>query len=432
MTTEWILTAAAIFALLVFSAFFSGSETALTAASRNRLHGLAKQGDSRARVVIGLRQRNERLIGGILLGNNLVNILASALATGLLLRVFGDAGIVYATLGMTFLVLVFAEVLPKTYAMSHADRMALAVAAPVRILVYVLSPITHAIYLLVRTTLRLFGIELGAELGRAEAEEELRGAIDLHEGVEPESRHERQMLRSILDLDDVEVEEIMTHRRNVAMIDAEDKADAVVDQILASPFTRIPLYRGEQDNVIGVLHAKEVLRELRRLGGDVSGIDFAQLAVAPWFVPDTTSLLDQLQAFRERRKHFAVVVDEYGSLMGIVTLEDILEEIVGEIEDEHDTPVRGVRAQPDGSYIIDGDVTLRDLDREFDWNLPDEEASTIAGLVLHEARLIPEKGQVFKFHGFRFEILRRLRNQITSIRVTPPGVKPPTEAAIEE
>lgn len=428
MTTEWLITAGAILMLLVLSAFFSGSETALTAASRHRLHGLAKQGDHRAKVVIGLRRRNERLIGSILLGNNLVNILASALATSLLLKVFGDNGVVYATLGMTFLVLVFAEVLPKTYALSHADRMALAVGSPVRILVYVLSPITHAIYLLVRTTLNLFGVELGAELGRAEAEEELRGAIDLHEGGEPESRHERQMLRSILDLDDVEVGEIMTHRRNVAMIDVENKPDSIVDQILDSQFTRIPLYRGEQDNVIGVLHAKEVLRELRRRGGEVTGIDFADLAAKPWFVPDTTSLLDQLQAFRERREHFAVVVDEYGSLMGIVTLEDILEEIVGEIEDEHDMPVRGVRAQPDGSYIIDGDVTLRDLDREFDWNLPDEEASTIAGLVLHEARLIPEKGQMFVFHGFRFEILRRLRNQITSIRVTPPGTKaPPVE-----
>ncbi len=432
MTMESIITMGAILGLLILSAFFSGAETALTAASRPRLHGLAKQGDHRARVVIGLRRRNERLIGAILLGNNLVNILASVLATSLLLKMFGDNGVVYATLVMTFLVLVFAEVLPKTYAMSHADRMALKVGRPVKLLVNVLSPITHAIYLLVRTVLRVFGVELGAELGRAEAEEELRGAIDLHEGGEPESRHERLMLRSILDLDDVEVNEIMTHRRNVTMIDVDDSADSIIDQILTSQFTRIPLYRGEQDNVIGVLHAKEILREMRRLGGSTPDIDFAQLAATPWFVPDSTSLLDQLQAFRERREHFAVVVDEYGALMGIVTLEDILEEIVGEIEDEHDTPVRGVRAQPDGSYIIDGDVTLRDLDRELDWNLPDDEASTIAGLVLHEARLIPDKGQVFRFHGFQFEILRRTRNQITSIRVTPPVARPRAGVAAKE
>jgi len=427
MTMEWLITSAAIVLLLVFSGLFSGSETALTAASRPRMHSLAKKGDPRARTVMALHARNERLIGAILLGNNLVNILASALATSMLLGVFGEVGVVYATLIMTMLVLVFAEVLPKTWALSHADRMALAVAPAVRVLVFLLGPVTHTIYLVVRSTLKPFGIDLGAELGRAEAEEELRGAIDLHEGTEPETRHERQMMRSILDLDEVEVEEIMTHRRNVSMIDLGSKPDEIVDQVLASQFTRIPVYRDDQDNVVGVLHTKELLRELRRHEGDVSKIDFGDVPSKPWFIPDTTSLLDQLQAFRSRREHFAVVVDEYGSLMGIVTLEDILEEIVGEIEDEHDTPVRGVRPQPDGSYIVDGTVTIRDLNREFDWDLPDEEAATVAGLVLHEARLIPEKGQAFVFYRFRFEILRRVRNQIASIRVTPPSPVVATE-----
>jgi Mg2+/Co2+ transporter CorB len=406
----------------VLSGFFSGSETALTAASRPRMHSLAKQGDRRAAIVLALLGRNERLIGGILLGNNLVNILASALATSLLVRIFGEAGVVYATLVMTLLVLVFAEVLPKTWALNHADNMSLRVAPAARILVAVLAPITHSIYVIVRTTLKPFGIVLGVELGREQAEEELRGAIDLHEGTEPETRHERQMMRSILDLDEVEVEEIMTHRKKVSMIDLGDEPDGIVDQVLDSQFTRIPVYRGNQDNVVGVMHTKELLRELRRHKGDVAAIDFDELPAEPWFIPDTTSLLDQLQAFRGRREHFAVVVDEYGSLMGIVTLEDILEEIVGEIEDEHDTPVSGVRPQPDGGYIVDGTVTIRDLNREFDWNLPDEEAATIAGLVMHESRMIPEKGQTFTFHGFRFEVLRRVRNQLTSVRVTPPGV----------
>jgi len=421
MMPELLITAGVILLLLILSGFFSGSETALTAASRTRMHSLSKQGDARASIVLALRVRNERLIGGILLGNNLVNITASALATSLLMRIFGEAGVVYATLAMTFLVLVFAEVLPKTWALSHADNMALKVAPIMRVLVFVLGPITHTIYLLVRMTLKPFGIELGAELGREQAEEELRGAIDLHEGAEPETRHERQMMRSILDLDEVEVGEIMTHRRNVSMIDLGNKPDEIVDQVLDSQFTRIPVYRDDQDNVVGVLHTKELLRDLRRQEGDVSKINFDELPSEPWFIPDTTNLLDQLQAFRERREHFAVVVDEYGSLMGIVTLEDILEEIVGEIEDEHDMPVRGVRPQPDGGHIVDGTVTIRDLNREFDWELPDEEASTIAGLVMHESRLIPEKGQVFSFYGFRFEVLRRVRNQLTSIRVTPPS-----------
>jgi Mg2+/Co2+ transporter CorB len=422
MMPELLVTSGIIVVLLVLSGFFSGSETALTAASRPRMHSLAKQGDRRAAIVLALLGRNERLIGGILLGNNLVNILASALATSLLVRIFGEAGVVYATLVMTLLVLVFAEVLPKTWALNHADNMSLRVAPAARILVAVLAPITHSIYVIVRTTLKPFGIVLGVELGREQAEEELRGAIDLHEGTEPETRHERQMMRSILDLDEVEVEEIMTHRKKVSMIDLGDEPDGIVDQVLDSQFTRIPVYRGNQDNVVGVMHTKELLRELRRHKGDVAAIDFDELPAEPWFIPDTTSLLDQLQAFRGRREHFAVVVDEYGSLMGIVTLEDILEEIVGEIEDEHDTPVSGVRPQPDGGYIVDGTVTIRDLNREFDWNLPDEEAATIAGLVMHESRMIPEKGQTFTFHGFRFEVLRRVRNQLTSVRVTPPGV----------
>ncbi|MDH5410426.1 MAG: HlyC/CorC family transporter [Alphaproteobacteria bacterium] len=421
MMPELLITSGIILVLLVLSAFFSGSETALTAASRPRMHSMAKQGDRRAAIVLALRDRNERLIGGILLGNNLVNILASALATSLMMRMFGEAGVIYATLAMTLLVLVFAEVLPKTWALSHADKMSLAVAPAVRVLVFLLAPVTHTIYVVVRTTLSPFGVVLGAELGREQAEEELRGAIDLHEGLEPETRHERQMMRSILDLDEVEVGEIMTHRRNVSMIDLGSKPEEIVDQVLDSQYTRIPVYRDDQDNVIGVLHTKELLRELRRNEGDVQKVDFDKLPSEPWFIPDATTLLDQLQAFRERREHFAVVVDEYGSLMGIVTLEDILEEIVGEIEDEHDTPVRGVRPQPDGSYIADGTVTIRDLNREFDWSLPDEEAATVAGLVMHESRMIPDKGQTFSFYGFRFEVLRRVRNQITSIRVTPPS-----------
>jgi len=233
----------------------------------------------------------------------------------------------------------------------------------------------------------------------------------------------REVLRRVAAENQVEVEvgEIMTHRKKVSMIDLGDKPDEIVDQMLDSQFTRIPVYRDDQDNVVGIMHTKELLRELRRHKGDVAKIDFDELPAEPWFIPDTTSLLDQLQAYRERREHFAVVVDEYGSLMGIVTLEDILEEIVGEIEDEHDTPVSGVRPQPDGGYIVDGTVTIRDLNREFDWNLPDEEAATIAGLVMYESRLIPDKGQTFTFHGFRFEVLRRVRNQLTSLRVTPPG-----------
>lgn len=414
------LNLAAIAFLLVLSGFFSGSETALTAASRARMHQLDQEGNRRARIVNRLRDNKERLIGAILLGNNLVNILASALATSLLLSLVGEGAVPLATLIMTLLVLIFSEVLPKTYAIHHAEKAALAVAPLLRTVVLVLTPIVQMINLVVRGVLRLFGPDIG-RVTLSDYRDELRGAIELHRGTDEEIREERAMLRSILELDNVEVAEIMTHRRNVVAIDADLPAAEVVEAVMDSPFTRIPLWQGDPDNIIGVLHAKDLLRAVKGRHGDPGNLDILTIAAKPWFIPDTTSLLDQLRAFRMRREHFALVVDEYGSLQGVVTLEDILEEIVGDIADEHDVPVAGVRPQPNGSYIVDGTVTIRDLNRRFEWRLPDDKASTIAGLVLHEAQRIPEVGQAFTFYNFRFEILRRQRHQITLLRVTPPS-----------
>ncbi len=411
-----LLTLGIILILLVFSAFFSGSETALTAASQARIHQMARKGNKAASTVQSLAARSDTLIGAILIGNNITNILASSLATSVLIAAFGETGVAYATVGMTLLVVIFAEVLPKTYAINNADRTALAVAPVIRLVVIMLTPFAVTIRAIVMTTLRLFGVDASAGLGHDEREEELRGLIEMHEGPGEEVQHERQMLRSILDLGDVWVEEIMTHRRNVTMIDVDQAPEAILNNVMDAPFTRIPLYRGEQEEIIGVLHAKSLLRAVRA-GEGVESLDVQSIAADPWFIPESTTLLDQLQAFRERREHFALVVDEYGSFRGIVTLEDILEEIVGDISDETDRPVSGVRAQPDGSYMVQGTVTIRDLNREMEWDLPDESASTIAGLVLHEARVIPNVGQEFVFHGFRFQIVRRQRNQITLLRI---------------
>ncbi len=419
METEILITIGAILVLLVLSAFFSGAETSLTAASIPRMHTLARQGDHRAELVNELWARKERLIGAILLGNNLVNIMASALATGMLIGWFGDAGVAYATVVMTLMVLVFAEVLPKTYAIHHADRLALGAAPILRVMVIVLFPITHTLHMLVRGTLKMFGVEMSATLSPEQSEEELRGAIDLHAGDGEEVRHERAMLRSILDLADVEVSEIITHRKQVSSIDVDLPPAEIVSAVMDSPHTRLPLWRDDPDNILGVLHAKALLRAVQAQPGDLAGLDVLAIAIPPWFIPESTDLLSQLQAFRARHEHFAIVVDEYGEVLGIVTLEDILEEIVGEIADEHDVVIEGVKLQKDGSIVVDGAVTIRDLNRQFEWQLPDEEAATAAGLVLHEARRIPEVGQAFVFHGFRFEILGRQRNQITSIKILP-------------
>ena len=410
--------------LLLLSAFFSGSETALTAASRPLMHQLEQNGDNRARIVNRLYEHKERLIGAILLGNNLVNIMASALATSMLIALFGDAGVAYATISMTLLVLIFAEILPKTYAFRNANQAARDVAPTVNILVSVLTPVTAVINFVVGAILKVFRIVYHAEEVFGSTAEELRGAIELHAGEdeddEEDVKQERAMLRSVLDLGEVQVGEIMIHRKNIIAIDADLPPKQVVNEVLEGPYTRFPLWRHDPDNIVGVLHAKSLLRELRTLGEDLTDLDVMTLATKPWFIPEQTLLDDQLNAFRQRREHFSLVVDEYGSLMGVVTLEDILEEIVGEIDDEHDVSVSGVVPRADGSYLIDGGVTIRDLNRELEWKLPDEEAATVAGLVLHESRRIPEVGQRFMFYGFRFEIVRRHRHQITCIRVTPP------------
>ncbi len=410
---------AAIALLLVLSAFFSGSETALTAASRPLMHQLEHNGDRKAGLVNRLRDDPERLIGAILLGNNLVNILASALATGMLISVFGAAGIAYATVAMTLLVLIFSEILPKTYALRTADRTAPMIAPVVNVVVAVLAPFTKTINLLVQATLSLFGVKSESDHGGSTEAEQL-GAIALHDGTETAVKHERAMLRSVLDLDDVQVSEIMTHRNDVLALDADLPVTELIQQVVDSPFTRIPMWREDPDEIIGVVHTKVLLRHLWARSGDPAGMDILDEGADPWFIPEQTLLLDQLEAFRARREHFALVVDEYGSFQGVVTLEDILEEIVGDIDDEHDVAASGVDHADDGSYVVEGKVTIRDLNREHEWGLPDEEAATIAGLVLHEARRIPDVGQSFIFHGFRFDILERQRHQITRVRITPP------------
>jgi Mg2+/Co2+ transporter CorB len=417
-----LITLSSIFVLLLLSAFFSGSETALTAASRPLMHHLENNGNQRAAMINRLNEHRERLIGAILLGNNLVNILASALATSVMITIYGEAGVVYATLTMTLLVLVFAEILPKTYAIKNADHMSLKIIPTVNALVFILAPITRSINFVVHGVLKIFRRgDTMDDLGSSS--EELRGAIELHADEDRAVDDERAMLRSVLDLAEVQVGEIMAHRKDVAMIDADQPADKVVEEVLASPFTRIPLWQGQPENIVGVLHAKALLRAVKARDDsttkETDEIDVISLAAKPWFIPEQTTLLDQLQEFRKRHEHFALMVDEYGSFMGIVTLEDILEEIVGDISDEHDVAVPGVVPQADGSYTINGSVTIRDLNREFDWRLPDEEAATIAGLIMHESRRIPEPGQIFMFHGLRIQIAERVRQQLITIRVTP-------------
>ncbi|MBN8965530.1 MAG: HlyC/CorC family transporter [Rhizobiales bacterium] len=404
---------------LLLSAFFSAGETSLTAASRARLTRMQNQGNRRAAIVLRLLETRERMIGALLLGNNVANIGASTLTTGLLLVWFGDVGVLYATVVMSVVVIVFAEVLPKTAAISSPERIALLVGGPVTWVVKIFSPVLAAIEWLVRWMLRPFGIRVGQNPSVLPPHEEIRGTVDLMHREGGVEKLDRDMMGGLLDLRELTVSDVMVHRTEMLTINADDPPDKIVDTALKAQFTRIPLWRGTPENIIGILHAKDLLRALHEAEGHPDRIDVVAIALPPWFVPDIRALSDQLKAFRRRKTHFALVVDEYGEVEGLVTLEDILEEIVGDISDEHDVPVPGVRPQPDGSVNVDGSVPIRDLNRAMDWNLPDEEATTIAGLVIHEARSIPDVGQSFTFHGFRFSVMRKQRNRIMALRIMP-------------
>ncbi|RUS59461.1 HlyC/CorC family transporter [Pseudorhodobacter sp. E13] len=426
--TGLLLTAGAILGLLVMSAFFSGSETALTAASRGKLRAQADRGSKGAEKALNVTEDNEKLIGALLLGNNVVNILSASLATALMTRLFGESGVAFATLIMTALVLIFAEVLPKTYAITNAETAASRVAPVIGLIIPIFSPVVTLVRALVRGILYLFGVRTDPDSKFLALREEIAGAIALGHSEGAVEKEDRDRLLGALDLNDRTVEEIMRHRREIEMIDAEKTPGDILSQVLASPHTRLPVYRGDDENILGVVHAKDLLREVDKLLRSGAGriakltdLDILKVAMKPYFVPETTPLDEQMRQFLKRRTHFALVVDEYGALRGLITLEDILEEIVGEIRDEFDTVEKDqslARAE-NGDFLVEGSMTIRDLNRITDWGLPDDEANTIAGLVIHEAQLIPSEGQVFSFHGFRFEVVTRKENRLTALKIRP-------------
>jgi Mg2+/Co2+ transporter CorB len=414
-----------VIVLVALSGFFSGSETALTAVSRARMHQLEREGSRPAREVNRLVADKERMIGAILFGNTFLNILISSLTTEALASRFGDRAVAITTVLITLVLLVFAEVLPKTLAIARTDKWALNVAWLLRLTIGILAPIVGFVQTIVWRILGLVGIRRTDDEPVVEPHEEIRGTVEVHHREGGVEREHRDMLSGLLDLHELQVADAMIHRKSMVSIEADQPQQQIFDQLLEAHHARVPVWRDSPDNIIGILHLRDVMREFVRRKGSLDALDILSLLTEPWFVPDTTSLEEQLTAFRQRRSHFALVVDEYGALQGLITREDIFDEIFGGIPDEHETKLRkGIRPQADGSYIVDGATPIRELNRELDWNLPDEEATTIAGLVIHEARTIPDARQRFAFYGFKFEILRRQRNQITALRIIPPAPQP--------
>jgi Mg2+/Co2+ transporter CorB len=419
MTGDWRFDMVMIVLLVGLAAFLTASKTALNAASRARMHEKERRGDRRAAAVQHLTATRRPLADTILLARMVVMTTSAAIAASALVRIHGDLGIAYAIAGITLLMLLFGEVLPRTYAMANPDRLALILAPLIEPWVRILARFVSTLEWIVKPVLRF----LGSEVGRAEhmrlAHDELRGAIALHHHEGSVVTKDRDMLGGILNLQNLTVRDVMVHRTKMVTVDRSDPPASIIEGVLKSGHTRIPVWKDSSENIIGILHAKDLLRAMQKHKGDTARIDLDDIVSPPWFVPDTRAVADQLNAFLRRKTHFALVVDEYGEVMGFVTLEDIIEEIVGDITDEHDVPGLGVRAEAGGSYVVDGIVPVRDLNRLNDWQMPEDRMTTVAGLVIHEARMIPEVGQTFNFHGFRFEVLRKRRHQVTSLRITP-------------
>ncbi|MDA9613971.1 HlyC/CorC family transporter [Pelagibacteraceae bacterium] len=418
MFFDIIILSISIFILLILSAFFSGSETALTASTRSRLTGLNIKGKKNAQIAINLLNDKESLIGAILLGNNLVNILASSLATSLLIKMFGDSGVAYAVLIMTVLIVIFAEILPKSYAISNSEKMALTISPIIRPFVFFLSPITWLMEKIVHGILAIFGMNYIKNSRSLSVQDEIRGTVDLHHKEGRLYKFDKDMVKGILDLSVIGIEDVMVHRSNMFTVNIDDDANNIISAAINSPYTRIPVWKNDAENIIGIIHAKNLLRLIStKKNLPILNEDIKKTLLEPWFVPETTTLKEQLQMHLNKRTKLAIIVDEYGALMGMISLEDIIEEIVGDISDEHDVIVKGVDVNSDGSFNINGNVEIRDLNREYGWELPDSEANTISGLIIHESRSFPKPGQKFNYYGFQFEILKTQGNQISLLKV---------------
>jgi Mg2+/Co2+ transporter CorB len=410
---------AALALLLVgVSALLSAAETAIVVASRAKLHALEERGNRHARKAVLLIDDRDRFAGALLIGNTIVRVLAIVLAVAVFGLLYGVPGIFYAAGAMIVALVLFSEILPRSLAFSRPERLLLAVLPVLGIFGFLFGPFYSALH---AVAVRVVGPGQPPEPPRP-GRRELRVAPD--NVPRATAKQDRDRLSALFDLHELEVSDVMVHRTNMRSVNADNPPEAVVREILQSPHTRMPLWRGSLDNIVGVLHAKDLLRALNEVGNDFSQIDVMKIATKPWFVPDTTTLQDQLNAFLRRKAHFAIVVDEYGEVEGLVTLEDIIEEIVGEIADEHDIDVQGVKQEADGSVVVDGSVPIRDLNRALDWQLPDDEATTIAGLVIHETQSIPEERQAFTFHGKRFVVMKREKNRITRIRIRPAEAAP--------
>lgn len=405
--------------LIVVSAFFSGSETAVTGISKAKIHQLSKSGDSKASILKKLYANLPHTITTILVANQMTNHVASTIITWITVDTLGESFVPLIATIFGFIIIVYAEIVPKMIAISNTNKYGMLVVGVLDKAVTVMHHVTNVLEFCAKKSLELFGFDINhnkKETG--DDEEELKGAIDLHVTGQDE-KQEKLLLNNILELDNVEVSNVMVHRGKLFSIKASLTINEAKKIILNCPYTRIPVWKKNPENIIGILHTKTLLKKIASSDGAASNCTVESIATTPWFIPETTRLLNQLQAFKDRHEHFALVVDEYGDLQGVITLEDILEEIVGEIIDEYDVLDNAIKMQEDGSIITNGMVSVRELNRDFEWELPeDEDFSTIAGLVMSRTRNIPNKGAIIQVEGFQIEILKRSKTSINTVKIT--------------
>jgi len=404
--------------LLFLSGLLSGSETSITSVSKSKIHKLAIRGDKRAQQLLHLIKNKSDFISSLLIGNNFVNILASVLATAILIKYYGDKGILYSTILMSLLIVIFSEVLPKNYALIRPDRFALAMSKYLIVFSKIITPIMLLVKAINWSFFKIMRIDLENKATSKTAREDIRNIINMHEDEGRLLKDEGDMLNAILDLKEITVEKIMTHRKNIYSIDLNNKNE-FFPRISKSSFSRIPVWKENPNNILGLIHAKNVLTNLNDQGQlDITKIK--ENLIKPWFVPETTKAKDQLNEFIQRKEKLAFVVDEYGELMGLISMEDIIEEIVGNIFDEKDFSTIGIRKIDINTYRIRGDVNIRDINRELDIQIPDTFYSTIAGYIIHETESFPDVGQIFSFGDIRYEIVNKNKNQITQIKMVLP------------
>ncbi len=404
----------ALIVLVLLSGFLSGSETAITATSKARIVSKIKKGSKKADYVIKILNQKDSVISSLLLSNNLVNILATSLATAFFYDLFGISGIFYSTLLMTVILVIFAEVLPKTYSINKPTRTALTISPIIFYLNKLLFPFVYLINFIVKLFFKKN--EPDSKIADQQSEEELEGVIDLYKTSSPDYEHEKEMLQSILQLNDTTVEEVLTHRKNIYSIDSSLEVSRLIEKINNSRFTRIPIWKENPENIIGLLNVRSLNIDLSTSNSSKELI-FEKIT-KPWFIPETTNLLDQLVEFKKRKEHLALVLDEYGELLGLLTLEDIIEEIVGDIVDEIDSPSDEFYVNNRGIIITNGEKNLKDLYKHFDLIPPESESSTIAGHIIEIAKKIPFYGEIIKDKFFLYKILSHSRKQISTIEIT--------------